>query len=76
MVNLFYITYISKDLAHREIFSAKVGKGGINMRRHCKTLDYKDIQILTKIQIMTLFILNYGILQAFENTNLSDKFTK
>ena len=26
---LFYITYISVDLAHHEIFCAKVGKGGI-----------------------------------------------
>ena len=25
-----YTTYISVDLAHREIFRAKVGKGGIN----------------------------------------------
>ena len=29
MVLLFYTTYISVDLAHREIFRAKVGKGGI-----------------------------------------------
>ena len=29
MVYLFYTTYISVDLAHREIFRAKVGKGGI-----------------------------------------------
>ena len=31
MVYLFYTTYISVDLAHREIFRAKVGKGGIEM---------------------------------------------
>ena len=30
MVKLFYTTYISVDLAHREIFCAKVGKGGIS----------------------------------------------
>ena len=30
MVYLFYITYISVDLAHQEIFCSKVGKGGIN----------------------------------------------
>ena len=30
MVSLFYTTYISVDLAHHEIFRAKVGKGGIN----------------------------------------------
>ena len=29
MVSLFYATYISVDLAHHEIFRAKVGKGGI-----------------------------------------------
>ena len=27
---LFYTTYISVDLAHRQIFRAKVGKGDIN----------------------------------------------
>ena len=30
MVQLFYTTYISVDLAHHKIFRAKVGKGGIN----------------------------------------------
>ena len=34
MVLLFYTTYISVDLAHREIFRAKVGKGGIMMYIH------------------------------------------
>ena len=29
MVELFYTTYISVDLAHQVIFHAKVGKGGI-----------------------------------------------
>ena len=29
MVELFYTTYISVDLAHDEIFCAKVGKSGI-----------------------------------------------
>ena len=29
MVYLFYTTYISVDLAHHEIFCAKVGKEGI-----------------------------------------------
>ena len=27
--NYFYTTYMSVDLAHHEIFRAKVGKGGI-----------------------------------------------
>ena len=31
MVLLFYTTYISVDLAHHEIFRAKVGKGGIKV---------------------------------------------
>ena len=31
MVQLFYTTYISVDLAHHEIFHAKVGKGGIKV---------------------------------------------
>ena len=29
MVFIFYSTYISVDLAHHEIFRAKVGKGGV-----------------------------------------------
>ena len=29
MVKLFYTIYISVDLAHRELFRAKGGKGGI-----------------------------------------------
>ena len=28
-ITIFYTTYISVDLAHHEIFRAKVGKGGI-----------------------------------------------
>ena len=32
MVKLFYVTYISVDIAHHEIFHAKVGKGGIRIR--------------------------------------------
>ena len=31
MVLLFYTTYISVDLAHKVIFHAKVGKGGIQV---------------------------------------------
>ena len=30
MVELFYTTNISVDLAHHEIFRTKAGKGGIN----------------------------------------------
>ena len=31
MVELFYTTYISVDLAHQVIFHAKVGKGDIKL---------------------------------------------
>ena len=41
MVSLFYTTYISVDLAHHEIFRAKVGKGGI--KRHNKHETEKNI---------------------------------
>ena len=34
MVLLIYTTYLSVDLAHHEIFRAKVGKGGINQHIH------------------------------------------
>ena len=34
MVYLFYTTYISVDLAHYEIFRAKVGQGGIIHEKH------------------------------------------
>ena len=37
MVKLFYTTYICEDLAHQEIFRAKVGKGGIKGIEHGKT---------------------------------------
>ena len=33
MVLLFYTTFISVDLAHQVIFHAKVGKGGINLKK-------------------------------------------
>ena len=35
MVYLFYTTYICVDLAHDEIFRAKVVKGGIMMHIQC-----------------------------------------
>ena len=38
MVWLFYTTYISVDLAHHEIFCAKVGKGGVNHLSWCSNL--------------------------------------
>ena len=34
MTSLFYTTYICVDLAHDEIFRAKVGKGGIRFIKH------------------------------------------
>ena len=33
MVLLFYTTHISVDLVYQKIFHAKVGKGGIIMKR-------------------------------------------
>ena len=35
MASLFYTTYICVDLAHHEIFGAKVGKGGIRTDNFC-----------------------------------------
>ena len=35
MILLFYIIYISVDLAHHEIFLARVGKGGIIHEKQC-----------------------------------------
>ena len=34
IVYLLYTTYIGVDLAHHEIFLAKVGKGGIRSQKH------------------------------------------
>ena len=30
-ITIFYTTYTSADIAHHEVFRAKVGKGGINI---------------------------------------------
>ena len=35
MVLIFYTSYTSVDLAHHEVFRAKVGKGGIIQDRSC-----------------------------------------
>ena len=46
MVYLFYTTYISVDLAHYEIFHAKVGKSGIsgdNPRALVSGLSYAQV---------------------------------
>ena len=39
MVQLFYTTYINVDIAHHEIFRAKVGKGGIKIYITCILCD-------------------------------------
>ena len=44
MVYLFYTTNISVDLAHREIFRAKVGKGGIKGHRADNVIINKPYQ--------------------------------
>ena len=48
MVLLFYITYISVNLAHHEIFRAKVGKGGI-MNNWLLQNSYYLIKCLCKV---------------------------
>ena len=53
MVKLFYTTYISVDLAHYEIFHAKVGKCGIS---YCIVSLMK--QILNLITILVIYIFN------------------
>ena len=52
MVQLFYTTYISVDLAHHEIFCAKVGQGGIKLRI---ALDFKTL-------LQTSIIWNHQLL--------------
>ena len=42
MVKLFYTTYISVDLAHHEIFHAKVGKGGIRKVKISKKVSRRN----------------------------------
>ena len=42
MVLLFYTTYISVDLAHHELFCAKVGKGDILIMMSCFSLDLTE----------------------------------
>ena len=41
IVLLFYTTYISVDLAHHEIFRAKIGKGGIILVIHSGVAHFK-----------------------------------
>ena len=45
MVYLFYTTYTSVDLAHHEIFRAKVDKGGINSKSSSNKVIYVKYQV-------------------------------
>ena len=50
MVLLVYTTYISVDLAHHEIFCAKVGKGGINSSINGnRMVKFKEIKMIIRI---------------------------
>ena len=53
MVKLFYTctTYISVDLAHREIFRAKVDKGGI---KSCHALGATMLAFWERLQVLTI----------------------
>ena len=48
MVLLFYTAYFSVDLAHHDMFRAKVGKGGINvhisMEAKCKHFERRELE--------------------------------
>ena len=52
MVKLFYTTYISVDLAHHEIFRAKVGRGGINVNIKAT---YQVEYSLSMFRVITVF---------------------
>ena len=59
MVLLFYTTYISVDLAHHEIFHAKVGKGGINDTKQANSYkagtyfqSYQDFRVINCINFI------------------------
>ena len=56
MVYLFYTTIISVNLAHHEIFHAKVGKGGINIIRIALYAYLVDIFKRRSGQILKSFI--------------------
>ena len=46
---LFYATFISVDLAHREIFRAKVGKGGIKAIKTHEPLWWSHCGVVDKL---------------------------
>ena len=71
MVKLFYTTYISIDLAYREIFRAKVGKGGINSETTRKFLNTDKTSTLglqkKPTQNIKAFLHRYHILYISAN---------
>ena len=52
---MVYTTYMSVELAHHEIFSAKVGKGGINIA----ILYSKPVMCFTEYSYPCLAIQDY-----------------
>ena len=54
MVLLVYTNYISVDLAHHEIFCAKIGNGGIN------SFIWWDSHFLAKRALGLLFSKSFG----------------
>ena len=56
MVLIFYATYISVDLAHHEIFRAKVGKGGIKRQSYAKNVVFP-----AKDERNVCFLINFRV---------------
>ena len=82
MVKLFYATYISVDLAHHEIFHAKVGKGGI---KYVSTSEHGIAPILFSMRrsgegqgVRTPSLINHKKIGFLSNTGPDPpgKFTK
>ena len=75
MVLVFYTTYISVDLAHHEIFRAKVGKGGIKVVRcgtqyllfYMQSLKSQEFKHAVTRIIRTLPLLDFGCIDFIDN---------
>ena len=64
MVQLFYTTYISVNLAHHEIFRARVGKDGIKLSNRWQRYRYAveiQIQRLTACLTRNIFKKRYSV---------------
>ena len=74
MTQLFYTTYISVDLAHYEISSAKVGKGGIINYVHFCQKEYDPGKTvlttdMTKTNSQKMFLFSENGEKNVENRN-------